>query len=129
MRRFALLVVALATLAPACGGVDDDPPTGPEFCREFSALLCKRTYECTTEEERAGSSLPPTEAECATQAQMSCAAGAETNDGCDPGETYHPDTAQACLVEVARETCTDYTRNRDTASPSCEEICTETPAG
>ena len=60
-------------------------------------------------------------ATCTSDMQASsCATPAQA--GCDPGQTYHADQAQACVNAVTVWSCTDMASG--TTPASCDLVCT-----
>jgi hypothetical protein len=122
MNTKLFLVIALA----ACSGdpsssVDTTDPA--EFCRASATTGCTTMYACLTETERTQRHLPATEPECERKLKASCETAL---DACpSPTHVYAPETAQACLDQMAVATCSDAGQDWLDAK-ACTGVCERT---
>jgi hypothetical protein len=140
MNRFILPFALLAAVAACSGsadpgdddvegngdgttsdGHDGSPISDPaDFCDGLSQAICYKLMTCFTAEERAEGGLAASEEECLEQAHALCT----PDNVCEPGLTYDPDLAGACLVEVEALTCDDARDpNLSEPGPSCADMC------
>jgi hypothetical protein len=137
MKRFqwflALVVVSGMPLV-ACGGDsgDDDDDEGGNgsgdpvaSCKKLSATICRKFYNCFTEEEltAAAEVVGNNEADCNTKFNVDCNPDAVK---CDSGETYNASMANECVSSFEDFSCDEVRGFGDgtTQAPAaCSQVC------
>ena len=119
-----LIALSLFLLA-ACPNEDGLAPR--EACETTTSAMCERVYACLSPTELARGGFPATEAECVLkmERERSCAT-LDTKNVCDdPDETYHPETAETCALQLENMTCAELrSGDIEIAAPACERVCT-----
>jgi hypothetical protein len=115
-----LIVVMLGTFAIGCGSSSSGGGDPQAVCKEGTQALCDKVYDCA-EGEPYRSFFGATKADCiATVNADSCA----TTTGCDTGQTYHGDQAQACVSAFKAISCAQLNDTAAIAPASCDMVCT-----
>ena len=119
MKGFVAVVLGL--VLGSCGSSSTNNGTNPQaLCKEGSAAVCEKVYTCN-EAAALRAFLGADRAACeSTLNAEQCA----TATGCDAGQTYHADMAQACLDAVKAITCAQLTSIEVITPPACNMICT-----
>jgi hypothetical protein len=116
-----LIVVMLGTLALGCGSSTSSNGGNPQaVCMQGTQAVCNKVYDCA-EGEPLRAFLGATKADCISGLNASSCA---TATGCDTGETYHADQAQACLTAFNAITCAQLSDASAISPPACDMVCT-----
>lgn len=122
LRVVACLGVGL--LFTACGSDDTGPSDAVAACKQVVHQVCQKFYSCYSSAQLAPAAdlVGSNEAECETKF-LDCSPEATS---CDPGKSYHSDTANTCINEFGALTCGQLMGLSDgsTNTPaSCDSVC------
>ncbi|HEY5452151.1 MAG TPA: hypothetical protein VIQ54_25525 [Polyangia bacterium] len=116
-----LVAVVLGLVLGSCSSSSTNNGANPQaLCKEGSAAVCEKVYTCN-EAAALRAFLGADQAACETTLNAEQCA---TATGCDAGQTYHADMAQACLDAVKAITCAQLTSIEVITPPACNMICT-----
>lgn len=118
-----LVAGLLALMVGGCGS-SSGGGNAQALCREGTQAVCDKVYDCA-EGEPLRQFLGATKADCAAGLNTERCGSAT---GCEPGQTYHADQAQACLDAIKAVTCSQLTSPTSIMPAACsdEAICTGT---
>jgi hypothetical protein len=115
-----IAVMLFGSLALSCGSSNGSGGDPQAVCKEGTQALCDKIYDCA-EGEPLRAFFGATKAECVSSLN---AQGCSTATGCDTGETYHADQAQACLNAFKALQCSALSDPNAASPPACDMVCT-----
>ncbi len=128
IKTSGIVVCALLGLTsfalPACSGSNGGgTPSKADQCKQLYAAICKKTYECTTAEDRAtvGDAYGTNETDCPAALAKASPDTCNAVTTCDPGTTYQSAEATKCISAVGTITCAMYASGDPPAE--CNNVC------
>jgi hypothetical protein len=118
-----LFAVMLGLALVSCGSSSNNNTGGGDpkaLCMQGTTALCNKIYDCD-EAAPLRTFFGATKADCVS---MLNASNCTSATGCDTGQTYHADQAQACLNAFNALACSQLTDPNAAAPPSCDMVCT-----